>query len=250
MKALVAIKKVVDYRVKIRIKADHSGVDTDNVKMSINPFDEIALEEAIRLKEKNIVNEIVVVSIGSDANQDIIRHALALGADRAILIRHNEALQPLQRAKLLKVIVEKEGPSLVFLGKQAIDDDCNQTGQMLASLLDWPQATFASAVEVGANQVVVTREIDEGLQTIAVTLPAVITADLRLNTPRLPTLPNIMKAKNKTTVTVDADTMGVDLQSKLRTVSVQLPPERKPGIKINSINELMHLLKEKHKVLK
>jgi electron transfer flavoprotein beta subunit len=248
MKVLVAVKRVIDYNVKVRVKADHSGVETDHVKMSMNPFDEIALEEAIRLREKGIAKEVVVVSIGVDACQETLRHALALGADRAILIKHEGPLVPLQVAHLLKVIVEKESPTICFLGKQAIDDDCNQTGQMLAALLDWPQATFASKLEIQGSEAMVTREIDEGLQTIAIQLPGVITSDLRLNVPRYATLPNIMKAKSKTITIMDSATLNMDIKSRLKVTSVMPPSERKAGVKINNMSELMDILKSKVKV--
>lgn len=246
MKILVAIKRVVDFNVKIRVKPDGSGVDTANVKMSINPFDEIAVEEAVRLKEKGIAREIVVVSIGADNCQEILRHALALGADRAILIKNESALEPLNIAKLLKAVATQEKPNLVILGKQAIDDDNNQTGQMLAGLLNWPQGTFASKVEISENKAQVTREIDEGLETIEIALPAVITTDLRLNEPRYISLPNIMKAKQKKIEIVNSDSLFSSLsQSRhIEKLNVSLPPARKSGIKVNNIEDLLNKLKQ------
>lgn len=250
MKVLVAVKRVIDFNVKVRVKADQSGVETDHVKMSMNPFDEIAVEEAIRLKEKGIAKEVVAVSIGADSCQETLRQALALGADRAILIKYEGQLEPLSVAKILKAMVEKESPSLFFLGKQAIDDDCNQTGQMLAALLNWPQATFASKIEIPEPSVAeVTREIDEGLQTIKVKLPAVITTDLRLNVPRYASLPNIMKAKTKPLTMVNFPELNLSLTPHLQTVSVSTPSQRKAGVKINDIKELMNILKEKDQIL-
>lgn len=235
MKALVAIKRVIDYQVKLRVKADQSGVETQNVKMSINPFDEIALEEALRLKEKNIVSEVIVVSIGLEQCQESLRQALALGADRAILVETSMDFEPLNVAKILQKIAEQEKVELVLLGKQAIDNDCNQTGQMLAGLLNWPQATFASKLEFSENRFVVTREIDTGLQTISVSLPCVITSDLRLNQPRFASLPNIMKAKTKPLQKVKASELNLDLNAQCEILRVEKPAERKAGIKTDSI---------------
>ncbi len=249
MKVLVAVKKLVDFQVKIRVKADGSGVVTDNVKMSINPFDEIAVEQAIRWKEQGIAEEVIVVSIGDKKAQETLRQALALGADRAILIEHNAPVQPLQVAQVLKAIVAKESPQVVILGKQAIDNDCNQTGQMLAGLLDWPQATFASKIEHKENNLYVTREVDGGLETIAVELPAVITADLRLNEPRFASLPNIMKAKAKSLTIETPEQLGVSMDSSLELLHVEPPVEREPGVKVDSIKELMSILKDKEELL-
>src|ERR1700678_2410789 len=232
MKLLVPIKRVVDFTVKVRVKPDGSGVDLDNVKMSMNPFDEIAVEEAIRLKERGVANEIIVVSLGSAACQETLRTALAMGADRAILVETDPELEPLAVAKLLKQIVQKEAPQLVILGKQAIDDDCNQTGQMLAALLNWPQGTFASKLEIGSGSLNVTREVDGGLETVKLKLPAVVTTDLRLNEPRYASLPNIMKAKKKPIETIAPDALGVDLKPRLKTLKVAEPPKRKAGIKV------------------
>jgi electron transfer flavoprotein beta subunit len=249
MKILVAVKRVIDFNVKVRVKADQTGVETEHVKMSMNPFDEIAVEEAVRLKEKGIAKEVVAISIGNNDCQETLRHALALGADRAILIKHDGHLEPLPVAQILKVMVEKESPSLFLLGKQAIDDDCNQTGQMLAALIDWPQATFASKIEIKDNVAEVTREVDEGLQTIAVQLPAVVTTDLRLNVPRYATLPNIMKAKTKTIATINLSELNINLTPHLQPLSTTPPTQRSAGIKVSNITELMNILKEKCQVL-
>ena len=247
MKILVAVKRVVDYNVKVRAKADGTGVETANVKMSMNPFDEIAVEEAVRLQEAGKAKEIVAVSLGVAACQDTIRTALAMGADRGILVETDAELQPLAVAKLLKAVVEKEKPELVILGKQAIDDDFNQTGQMLAALLGWPQGAFASKVEVGAGAITVTREVDGGLETVALKLPAVITADLRLNEPRFVKLPNIMKAKKKPLDVLKPADLGVDIAPRLVTLSVQEPPKRQAGIKVDSVATLVDKLhKEAH----
>src|SRR3712207_3537308 len=243
MKILVPVKRVVDYNVKIRVKADGSGVKTANVKMSMNPFDEIAVEEAIRLKEAGKATEIVAVSLGAQACQETLRTALAMGADRAILVLTEAELQPLAVAKALKALVEKEQPQLVILGKQAIDDDCNQTGQMLAALLDWPQGTFASKVVPGDGTVTVTREIDGGLETVELTLPAVVTADLRLNEPRYASLPNIMKAKKKPIDTLTPEALGVDVAPRLKTLKTVEPGGRKAGVKVGSVGELVQKLK-------
>jgi len=242
MKILVAVKRVVDYNVKVRAKADGSGVETANVKMSMNPFDEIAVEEAVRLQEAGKAKEIVAVSLGVAACQDTIRTALAMGADRGILVETDAELQPLAVAKLLKAVVEKEKPDLVILGKQAIDDDANQTGQMLAALLGWPQGTFASKIEVGAGALDVTREVDGGLETVAVKLPAVVTTDLRLNEPRFVKLPNILKAKKKPLEVLKPADLGVDVAPRLVTLKVQEPPKRQAGIKVGSVAELVDKL--------
>ncbi|QQS55815.1 MAG: electron transfer flavoprotein subunit beta/FixA family protein [Candidatus Competibacteraceae bacterium] len=242
MKILVAVKRVVDYNVKVRAKADGTGVETANVKMSMNPFDEIAVEEAIRLQEAGKAQEIVAISLGVAACQDTIRTALAMGADRGILVETDAELQPLAVAKLLKAVVEKENPDLVILGKQAIDDDANQTGQMLAALLGWPQGTFASKVELDDGTVNVTREIDGGLETVALKLPALITTDLRLNEPRFVKLPNIMKAKKKPLEVLKPADLGVDVAPRLVTLKVQEPPKRQAGIKVGSVAELVDKL--------
>jgi electron transfer flavoprotein beta subunit len=249
MKVLVAVKRVVDFNVKVRVKPDGSGVDTANVKMSMNPFDEIAVEEAVRLKEKGIATEIVAVSCGVAACQETLRTALALGADRAILVETGVELQPLAVAKLLQAIAVKESPQLVILGKQAIDDDANQTGQMLAALLDWPQATFASKVDIADGTATVKREIDGGLETVAMALPAVITTDLRLNEPRYATLPNIMKAKKKPLDVVKPEALGVDITPRLATLKVVEPPKRKGGGKVADAKELVAKLRNEAKVI-
>ena len=249
MKVLVAVKRVIDYNVKIRVKADHSGVETASVKMSMNPFDEIAVEEAIRLKEAGTASEIIVVSLGEAACQETIRTALAMGADRGILVQSDVELQPLAVAKLLQAIAQREQPSLAILGKQAIDDDNNQTGQMLAGLLGWPQATFASSIMVSDGMVEVTREIDGGLQTVSLTMPAVITTDLRLNEPRYASLPNIMKAKKKVIDTMDPGELGVDVSPRLRILKVTEPPPRKAGIKVGDAAELVEKLRTEAKVI-
>ena len=249
MKVLVPVKRVVDYNVKVRVKADETDVDLSNVKMSMNPFDEIAVEEAVRLKEKGIATEVVAVSCGPAACQDTLRSAMAMGADRGILVDTDDELQPLAVAKLLKAICEKEGPSLLICGKQAIDDDSNQTGQMLAALMDWPQATFASKVELASDKVTVTREIDGGLETLAMALPAVVTTDLRLNEPRYATLPNIMKAKKKPLDTIAADSLGVDVAPRLKTVKVSEPPKRAGGVKVADVADLINKLRNEAKVI-
>jgi electron transfer flavoprotein beta subunit len=249
MKALVAVKRVVDFNVKVRVRADGSGVETANVKMSMNPFDEIAVEEAVRLREAGVVKEIVVVSCGITACQETLRTALAIGADRAILVETDAELQPLAVAKLLKAIAQKESPDLVILGKQAIDDDSNQTGQMLAALLGWPQATFASKVKVADGRAEVTREVDGGLDTISIKLPAVITTDLRLNEPRYVTLPNIMKAKKKTLETLKPDALGVDVSPRLQTLKVVEPAKRKAGSKVPDAKTLVEKLRNEAKVI-
>ena len=249
MKVLVAVKRVVDYNVKVRVKADNSGVDLANVKMSMNPFCEIAVEEAVRLKEKGIASEIVVVSVGPNAAQEQLRTALALGADRAILVESNEELNSLAVAKLLKAVVDKEQPQLVILGKQAIDSDNNQTGQMLAALCGFAQGTFASKVEVAGDQLSVTREIDGGLQTVALKLPAIVTTDLRLNEPRYASLPNIMKAKKKPIEVTAPDKLGVDVAPRLKVLKVEEPPKRKAGVKVKTVAELVDKLRNEAGVI-
>ena len=249
MKVLVSIKRVVDFTVKVRVKSDGSGVDLDNVKMSMNPFDEIAVEEAIRLKERGIVTEIVTVSIGSSACQETLRTAMAMGADRSILIESENDLEPLAVAKVLKALVLKENPQLVILGKQAIDDDSNQTGQLLAGLLDWPQGTFASKLDLASGKAVVTREIDGGLETLELPLPAVITTDLRLNEPRYTTLPNIMKAKKRPLDIVKVGDLQVDPTPRLTTLKVEAPHPRKAGIRVASVEELVTKLRDEAKVI-
>src|SRR5437899_5349133 len=249
MKILVPIKRVVDFNVKVRVRSDGSGVDTANVKMSMNPFDEIAVEEAVRLKEKGVVTEIVAVSCGVTACQETLRTALAIGADRAILVETDAESQPFAGAKLLRAIAIKETPQLVILGKQAIDDDANQTGQMLAALLDWPQATFASKIDIAGGTATVKREIDGGLETVAMALPAVITTDLRLNEPRYATLPNIMKAKKKPLEVVKPDALGVDVAPRLTTLKVVEPPKRKGGGKVADAKELVAKLRNEAKVI-
>jgi len=249
MKILVPIKRVVDFNVKVRVKADGSGVETANVKMSMNPFDEIAVEEAVRLKEAGAATEVVVVSCGVQACQETLRTALAIGADRAILVATEAELQPLAVAKLLRAVAAKEAPQLAILGKQAIDDDCNQTGQMLAALLGWPQATFASKVTIDAGAAQVTREVDGGLETVAVRLPAVVTTDLRLNEPRYVTLPNIMKAKKKQLEVLTPEALGVDVAPRLVTLKVEEPPKRKSGVKVPDAKALVERLKNEAKVI-
>ena len=249
MKVLVPVKRVVDYNVKVRVKSDQTGVDLANVKMSMNPFDEIAVEEAVRLKEKGIVTEIIAVSCGVAQCQETLRTAMAIGADRGILVETNEELQPLAVAKLLKALVEKEQPQLIILGKQAIDDDANQTGQMLAALADLPQATFASKVEVDGDKVKVTREVDGGSETLSISMPAVITTDLRLNEPRYVTLPNIMKAKKKPLETIKPEDLGVDVAPRLKTLKVTEPVSRKAGIMVPDVATLVDKLKNEAKVL-
>jgi len=249
MKVLVSVKRVVDYNVKVRVKSDGSGVETANVKMSMNPFDEIAVEEAMRLKEAGVATEIVAVSCGVLACQETLRTALAIGADRAILVESNEDLQPLAVAKLLKAVCQKEAPQLVILGKQAIDDDSNQTGQMLAALLGWPQATFASKVKVENGMAQVTREVDGGLETVSIKLPAIVTSDLRLNEPRYVTLPNIMKAKKKPLENLKPDALGVDVAPRLATLKVVEPPKRKAGVKVPDAKALVDKLRNEAKVI-
>ena len=249
MKVLVPVKRVVDYNVKVRVKADGTGVETANVKMSMNPFDEIAVEEAVRLKEAGVVKEIIVVSCGTAACQETLRTALALGADRAILVESDAELQPLAVAKLLKAVIQKEAPDFAVLGKQAIDDDCNQTGQMLSALLGWSQATFASKVKIADGRAEVTREVDGGLETISVKMPAVITVDLRLNEPRYVTLPNIMKAKKKPLEMLKTDALGVDVSPRLTTLKVEEPPKRKAGVKVADAKALVEKLRNEAKVI-
>ena len=243
MKILVPVKRVIDYNVKVRVKSDQSGVDLANVKMSMNPFDEIAVEEAVRLKEAGTATEIVAVSIGPDKAQDQLRQALAMGADRAILIKTDDTVEPLAVAKLLKAVTEEEKPDLVILGKQAIDDDSNQTGQMLAALLGWSQGTFASELKIDGGKANVTREIDGGLQTISLKLPAIVTTDLRLNEPRYASLPNIMKAKKKPLDVKEIAAFGVDVAPRLETLKVTEPPKREAGVKVADVAELVDKLK-------
>ncbi len=249
MKAMVCVKRVIDFNVKPRVKADGTGVELANVKMSMNPFDEIAVEEAVRLKEKGIVSEVIAVSCGVAPCQETLRTAMAIGADRAVLVETTEELQPLAVAKLLKAVADKEQPGLVIVGKQAIDDDCNQTGQMLAALAGWGQAAFASKLEIGDGKAKVTREIDGGLETLDVALPAVITTDLRLNEPRYVTLPNIMKAKKKPLETLKPAELGVDVTPRLKTLKVSEPPKRGAGIKVADVATLVNKLKNEAKVL-
>ena len=249
MKVLVAVKRVIDYNVKIRVKADKTGVETANVKMSMNPFDEIAVDEAIRLKEAGTVTEIVAVSMGPQQCQETIRTALAMGADRGIHVLTDQVLEPLAVAKLLKAIIAKEAPLLVILGKQAIDDDCNQTGQMLAALMGWPQATFASKLQLGPEEAIVTREVDGGLETVAVKLPAVMTTDLRLNEPRYASLPNIMKAKKKAIEQTTPDALDVNIAPRLVTVEVKEPSKRAGGKKLGSVAELVEALMTEAQVI-
>jgi len=249
MKVLVAVKRVVDFNVKVRVRADGTGVETANVKMSMNPFDEIAVEEAVRLKEAGAASEIVVVSIGPAQSQETLRTALAIGADRAILVDASADVEPLGVAKALTQLARKEAPQMVILGKQAIDDDSNQTGQMLAALLGWPQATFASKVKLAGGELEVTREVDGGLETVAVRLPAVVTTDLRLNEPRYVTLPNIMKAKKKTLDVVKPQDLGVDLAPRLKTLKVVEPSKRKAGALVKSVEELVAKLRNEAKVV-
>jgi electron transfer flavoprotein beta subunit len=249
MKVLVPVKRVVDYNVKVRVKSDGTGVDITNVKMSMNPFDEIAVEEAVRLKEKGVASEVIAVSCGVAQCQETLRTAMAIGADRGILVECAQELQPLAVAKLLKALVDKEQPALVILGKQAIDDDCNQTGQMLAALAGWPQATFASKVEVAQGKARVTREVDGGLETVELNLPAVVTTDLRLNEPRYVTLPNIMKAKKKPLDVVKPEDLGVDVTPRMKTLRVCEPPRRGAGVKVPDVAALVYKLKNEAKVV-
>jgi len=249
MKVLVAVKRVVDFNVKLRVKTDGSGVDIANVKMSMNPFDEIAVEEAVRLKEKGVVTEVIAVSCGVQACQETLRTAMAIGADRAVLVQTDTELQPLAVAKLLQAVVQREQVELVIMGKQAIDDDSNQTGQMLAALCDWPQATFAGAVSVADGEVEVKREVDTGEEVVALKLPAVVTTDLRLNEPRYVTLPNIMKAKKKPLDTLTPEALGVDVQPRLQTLKVAEPPQRGAGVMVADVDALVDKLKNEAKVI-
>src|ERR1700721_2930875 len=249
MKALVAVKRVVDYNVKVRVKADHTGVETANVKMSMNPFDEIAIEEALRLREAGTIDEVIAFWAGVQQCQETIRTALAMGADRGVLVLTDVELQPLAVAKLLKAVIQKEGPEIVIIGKQAIDDDCSQTGQMLAALLGWPQATFASKIKIDGGNAEVTREVDGGLETISFKLPAVVTTDLRLNEPRYASLPGIMKARKKELKEIPADSLGVDLAPKLKIKTMAAPPKRQAGRKVASVQELVAVLHTEAKVI-
>ena len=249
MKILVAVKRVIDYNVQVRVKEDGTGVVTDNVKMSSNPPDDNAIEEAVKIKEAGKATEIIAITVGEEKSQETIRKALAVGADRGILIKTEGIVEPLAVAKALQKIVEKEKPDLVFMGKQAIDDDCNQTGQMLSALLNWPQATFASKIEVKEKTLEVTREIDEGLETIEVNVPAIVTCDLRLNEPRYASLPNIMKAKKKPLEILTAEELGIDTKPRVQQIKVEEPPKRKAGIKVASVAELVSKLKNEAKVI-
>ena len=249
MKLLVPVKRVIDYNVKVRVKSDNTGVETSNIKMSMNPFDEIAVEEAVRMKEAGTAAEIIAVSMGVQQCQETIRTALAMGADRGIHVKCDDELQPLAVAKLLKALVNKESPDLVILGKQAIDDDSNQTGQMLAALLDWPQGTFASGVELSEGKARVIREVDGGLETIEIDLPAIITTDLRLNEPRYASLPNIMKAKKKPIEEMTPDDLGIDVAPRLTALKVEEPPKREAGVMVESVAELVDKLKNEAKVI-
>ncbi|KTD16428.1 electron transfer flavoprotein subunit beta/FixA family protein [Legionella jordanis] len=249
MKILVAVKRVIDPYVKVRVKSDRTGVETQNIKMSMNPFDEIAVEEALRLREKNIATEVVAVTIGNDASQETLRHALALGADRAILIKTEQSYCSLNIAKILHKMVEQEKPDLVLMGKQAIDGDNNQTPQMLAALLDWPQATFASQLLVNGKTIEVTREIDGGLETLAMDMPAIVSSDLRLNEPRYASLPNIMKAKRKPLDSIELTSLGLDLKEHIQVLEVSAPSSRSAGVKLSSVDELINKLKFEAKVL-
>ena len=249
MKILVAVKRVIDYNVQVRVKEDGTGVVTENVKMSSNPPDDNAIEEAVKIKEAGKATEIIAITVGEEKSQETVRKALAVGADRGILIKTEGTVEPLAVAKALQKIVEKEKPDLVFMGKQAIDDDCNQTGQMLSALLNWPQATFASKIEVKDKTLEVTREVDEGLETIEVNLPAIVTCDLRLNEPRYASLPNIMKAKKKPLEILTAIDLGVDITPRVQQIKVEEPPKRKAGIKVASVAELVNKLKNEAKVI-
>jgi len=249
MKILVPVKRVVDYNVKIKVKNDNSGVDLENVKMAMNPFDEIAVEEAVRLKEKKLCDEITAISIGSAKSEETLRTALAVGVDKGILVETEEEVQPLEVAKILKEVVKKNNPDLVLMGKQAIDDDSNQTGQMLAALLGWPQGTFASKLEINGKKINVTREIDGGLETLGMELPAIITTDLRLNEPRYASLPNIMKAKQKPVEKITPNDLNVEIKQRLKTLKVTEPPKKTPGIKVDSVQELISKLHEVEKVI-
>jgi electron transfer flavoprotein beta subunit len=249
MKILVAVKRVIDYNVQVRVKEDGTGVVTENIKMSTNPPDDNAVEEAVKIKESGKAKEVIAVTIGEEKAQETVRKALASGADRGIHIKVNGIVEPLAVAKILKKIVEKEQPQLVFMGKQAIDDDCNQTGQMLAALLNWPQATFASRVEIKDKTLEVIREVDEGLETLEVNIPSIVTCDLRLNEPRYASLPNIMKAKKKPIEQINADDLGIDIKPRINQIKVEEPPKRKSGIKVASVAELVQKLKNEAKVI-
>ena len=249
MKILVAVKRVIDYNVQVRVKEDGTGVVTENIKMSTNPPDDNAVEEAVKIKESGKAKEVIAVTIGEEKAQETVRKALAVGADRGIHIKVNGIVEPLTVAKILKKIVEKEKPQLVFMGKQAIDDDCNQTGQMLAALLNWPQATFASRVEIKDKTLEVIREVDEGLETLEVNIPSIVTCDLRLNEPRYASLPNIMKAKKKPIEQINADDLGIDIKPRINQIKVEEPPKRKSGIKVASVAELVQKLKNEAKVI-
>ena len=249
MKILVPVKRVVDYNVKIKIKSDNSGVDLENVKMAMNPFDEIAVEEAVRLKEKKLCDEIIAISIGSLKSEETIRTALAMGADKGILVETSEDVQPLEVAKILNEIIKKNNPDLVLMGKQAIDDDSNQTGQMLAALLGWPQGTFASKLEINKQEINVTREIDGGLETLSIKIPAVVTTDLRLNEPRYASLPNIMKAKQKPIERIKSNDLGVDIKQRIKILEITEPPKKEAGIKVKSVEELVFKLHNDEKVI-
>ena len=249
MKILVAVKRVIDYNVQIRVKEDGSGVVTDNVKMSTNPPDDNAIEEAVKIKEAGKATEIVAITVGEDKAQETVRKALAVGADKGIHVKTEGVLEPLAVSKIIQKIVEKEKPDLVFMGKQAIDDDCNQTGQMLSALLNWPQATFASNIEVKDNSLEVTREIDEGLETVEINIPAIVTCDLRLNEPRYASLPNIMKAKKKPIEEINVSDLGIDITPRVQQIKVEEPPKRKAGIKVANVAELVQKLKNEAKVI-
>ena len=249
MKILVAVKRVIDYNVQVRVKEDNTGVVTDNVKMSTNPPDDNAIEEAVKIKESGKATEVIAVTIGEEKAQETVRKALAVGADRGIHVKADDILEPLMVSKLLQKVVDKEKPDLVLMGKQAIDDDCNQTGQMLSALLNWPQATFASKIDVKDNKLEVVREVDEGLETIEINLPAVVTCDLRLNEPRYASLPNIMKAKKKTIDLLSASDLGVDISPRIQQIKVEEPPKRKAGIKVANVAELVQKLKNEAKVI-
>jgi len=249
MKILVAVKRVIDYNVQIRVKEDGSGVVTDNVKMSTNPPDDNAIEEAVKIKESGIATEVVAITVGEDKAQETVRKALAVGVDRGIHVKADGIVEPIAVAKILQKVVDKEKPDLVFMGKQAIDDDCNQTGQMLSALLNWPQATFASKIEIKNNILEVVREVDEGLETIEINMPAVVTCDLRLNEPRYASLPNIMKAKKKPIEQINVSDLGVDITPRVQQIKVEEPPKRKEGIKVASVAELVQKLKNEAKVI-
>jgi len=249
MKVLVAVKRVVDYKVQIRVKSDNSGVETQNVKMSVNPPDENAIEEAVKLKEQGLATETIAVTIGDDKSQDVLRTSMAMGIDRSILVKSSNTLEPLAVAKTLVKIIEKENPDLVLLGKQAIDDDSNQTGQILSALMNWPQGCFISELKIEDNKLLISREIDEGIEKLETSLPAVLTCDLRLNTPRFASLPNIMKAKKKPLDIIEIDTLGIDTESKIKVLNVVEPPKREAGIMVNDVKELVQKLKYEAKVI-